>query len=47
MIVDEKGTKEDHLFEAENEVIKFIRKNPIKNGNFLRIKYGRMWSQKF
>lgn len=45
-MTEEKGQKE-LLLEAENELIKFIRKNPIKNCNSLRIKYGKNWASKF
>lgn len=33
--------------EAENELVKFLRRNPVKNSSSLRIKYGKNWRGKF
>lgn len=46
MIVDEKGEKEDAI-DIENELVKFIRKNPARGANYLKIKYGKSWSSRF
>ena len=46
-MVEIKGRKEEERVECENELIKFLRKNPLKNCNSLRIKYGKNWRVKF
>jgi hypothetical protein len=46
-LIDEKGEEEDPILDIENEVVKFLRKNPTKNANFLRIKYGKNWAARF
>lgn len=46
-MVEEQGRKGQPLGEAENELVKFLRRYPLKNGSSLRIKYGKNWRAKF
>ena len=45
--IEEKRQIEDTHLEIDNEIVKFVRKHPIKSINSVRIKYGKNWRMKF
>lgn len=45
-LIEERGEEAVGVPDADNEVVKFVRRTPSKSAGFLRIKYGKGWEGK-